>query len=602
MPAVTSFSASATHTRVRSLVDALPLSGAVAWVLMTGLLTIRVGLNHEEFRDLQAFRRTAEGLIMGRDFNWGYGPLGLYVFTGLLRPIGFEVLAYRAFAMLFVVIGVCLAYRVARDLLLPSAWAGLAAALAFSLFSFPAYTYNHWLTTLANLASIVCVQRAAARGSRVALVAAGTLVGLSVLVKPIPIGFGAALAMILYLALAHRVDPALDLRMRAGLGPWVAGFACVVVPPTVALGVLAGVTRIFPAGLTGRVAESYVPPRLAGLVPLRLLEIDWQREPYALAREAVLVLNQSYGVLLFWGGFVYLPALTLALVAYRVGRRTVTRVDGTLCLLALMTVLAGSETLLTGTTAGIASVDAGYIGSAHSVGAYTLPFSFILAAYWIHLLALPASAGRHRLAFRVGGWLGVALVVVAIALPNARVVRGLVEQWPAVALPGIQGLRVSPDTEASTISALEFLRAHTRPTDTIWVTTYAPIFPFVSGRQSVVPEDDFVVHFNPDLVLSRENYPGWSGPPMRARDFVLRRVEERRPAAVVVGDVHGRSPNVDPRLQDYLRRHYARARVFEDGTDHRRGTTRRERWEVYLSNAAESEARPEGSPGTRETQ
>lgn len=569
--------------RRRPLVQTAPLGAAVLWVLATGFLTIRMGLNHEEFRDLLAFRRTADGLVMGRDFNWGYGPLGLYLFTGLLRATAFEVLAYRAFALALAVIGVCLAYRVARGLRLSAGWSALAAALAFSLFSFPAYTYNHWLTTLANLAAIACVQQAMAGEPKRWLCAAGLCVGLSVLVKPIPIGLGAALAMVLFLTFARRVDPALGVPGRGPLGAWCLGLACAVVPAAAAIAGLAGISRIFPAGLTARVAESYVPPRLAGLVPTRLLELDWHLGGYALAREIVLALNQSYGVVLFWGGLVYLPAVVCVLIAYRLGRRTVTAVDGALCLLALMTVLAGAENLLTGTTAGVASVDAGYVGSAHSVGAYTLPFAFILAVYVVRTLVARADAGAGHVTLRAAArWAGVGLVVAAIALPHLRAGRALVERWSTVTLPGIDGVRVSPDMEQSTIRALLFVQAQTQPSDTIWVTTYAPIFSFVSGRQSVVPEDDFVVHFNPDLLLSERNFPGWSGPPMRARDFVLRRIEERRPAAVVVGDVHGRPPRLDPRLAVYLAQHYAKAGVFEASAAPAGVTARRERWEIYL--------------------
>jgi hypothetical protein len=568
----------------RHLVDACPLVAAVLWVLVTGLLTIRMGLNHEEFRDLLAFRRTADGLVMGRDFNWGYGPLGLYLFTGLLRATAFEVIAYRAVALAIAALGVCLAYRVARGLRLSPAWSALAATLAFSLFTFPAYTYNHWLTTVANLAAVVCVQRALAGAGRRWLAAAGVCVGVSVLVKPIPIGLGAALAMVVFLGLARRVDPALGLPPRDALGRWSLGFFGAVVPPVAMIAALAGVTRVLPAGLAGRVAESYVPPRLIGLVPTRLWEIDWQLGSYAIAREIVLALNQAYGVLLFWGGLVYLPAVVGALLAYRVGRRAATATDGALGLLALMTVLAGAENLLTGTMTGVAAIDAGYVGSAHSVGAYTLPLAFIPGVYLVRtaVATIGAAAARRWLGVAARG-AGVALVMIAIALPNLRAGRALVERWPAVALPGVEGVRVSPETMQSTIRALAFLRAHTSLSDTIWVTTYAPIFSFVSGRPSVVPEDDFVVHFNPGLLLSERNFPAWSGPPMRAADFVLQRIDERRPAALVVGDVHGRAPRLDPRLAAYLERHYAKAVVFEAPPPPAGVTGRRERWDVYLA-------------------
>ena len=107
-----------------------------------------------------------------------------------MRATAFEVIAYRAFALAIALIGVSLAYRIARGLQLSPGWSALAAALAFSLFSFPAYTYNHWLTTLANLAAIACVQRAMLGEPRRWLFIAGLCVGASVLVKPIPIGVG----------------------------------------------------------------------------------------------------------------------------------------------------------------------------------------------------------------------------------------------------------------------------------------------------------------------------------------------------------------------------------------------------------------------------
>ena len=63
---------------------------------------------------------------------------------------------------------------------------------------------------------------------------------------------------------------------------------------------------------------------------------------------------------------------------------------------------------------------------------------------------------------------------------------------------------------------------------------------------------------------------------------MLRRIEERRPAAVVVGDVHGRAPRVDAALFAYLTAHYVKAGVFEAPAAPAGATARRERWEVYL--------------------
>lgn len=246
--------------------DHAPVLAALLLVLASAVYFAsyaRVGLYDDEGYLLEGVTRLLDGQVIYRDFHHTYAPGRFYLFAGLFRLLGENLLVVRGTWVVLRTAVVLLAWLFARRLLCgPLVWAPPLALLAAP---------GPWHKSFFHLflvAGLLVASDLFRRGGARAAALAGAFVALAILFRQ-DVGVVVGAAIVSY-AILGRILPA----PGAPRIPWAraaAGFAAVMAPPMAyfaSVGALAPlVTKVFFAGVEDNRANELPFPPLLPFLP-----------------------------------------------------------------------------------------------------------------------------------------------------------------------------------------------------------------------------------------------------------------------------------------------------------------------------------------------
>ncbi|HEV8311021.1 MAG TPA: glycosyltransferase family 39 protein [Methylomirabilota bacterium] len=513
---------------------------AIGVYLIQKLLLYTLDMNWEEGRDAQAYLRVMQGKMPYRDFRWNYGPLSPYVFAGAFSLFGPSLAVLRLTAIAAGALGVGAAYFVSRRMM-PAGWAFIAAVFSMLLFHTPTHTYNHIFATVGALLSMLLVLKCVEENRSISAAWAGSVIGVSILTKPLPMGGANFVAASVALAFRSRRVPR-DLSALA----W--GTGAVVLPVAAALLAVVPVRNLEPA-LFGSASQVFGPWRYPNPLPFvreAFLEA-WRHSPWAFY-DAVLAL---FNAVVSW-----LPVVTPLLACACLVRATAreTERSGVIALSVLAPLLFVQPLLQGGSGA------TGYLGDG-----YTHAPAWILAAYLGSRLV--ASLRAHGTVARVAasGLVG-GLVLAAWVIPYfpqyLNVMRELPDDHPLamralpLSVPRAAGIRIGAKLLVEDV--VGFIQAHVDPSEPIVFMHYNPMFLFLSERESLFPEDDYIfIRAGASAVVP------WPGPSPAAAELIIERLRDRRPRFIFVQSMdYSPSRAGQSEVWRYIERAYVPIKTF----------------------------------------
>ncbi len=168
--------------------------------LILQLLTFRTGIGDEDLRDILSFQQFNAGLIPYRDFYWYYGPLGIYLWSFFIKFLGSELILVRLAVIFIGATGITVVYNLSKKIM-SNNFSLLAAFCSFALFTFPAYSYCHYLSVMTTVITLWYVIKFFSDTKRGNLFMWGVFLTLTFLIRPFPSGTILAFTSLLIIAL-----------------------------------------------------------------------------------------------------------------------------------------------------------------------------------------------------------------------------------------------------------------------------------------------------------------------------------------------------------------------------------------------------------------
>ncbi len=161
--------------------------------------SFRLGIDHEEGRDANAYLLAMGGNLPYRDFEWLYGPFSFFVYPMIMKIFGVNLVVLRISYIIFASLVIPLSFSLAR-MIMPPLWAGIASFLSIILFVIPYYTYNHIFLVLGSLTCLLLICKYLETNKKIStLISAGIFCSVALLTKPLVSGITVFVAIALFL-------------------------------------------------------------------------------------------------------------------------------------------------------------------------------------------------------------------------------------------------------------------------------------------------------------------------------------------------------------------------------------------------------------------
>ena len=480
----------------------------------------------DEGINLNAYWKASRGLLVYRDFSWNYGPLAPFLFGMLFKAFGVHVQVVRLLYLFVAAVGVGFAFWIAR-FLLPPLWAGIASLMAFSLLQLPPHSYNHIFGTFSALWVVAFFLSYLNRPEgkiRPFLIGIGSAVGL--LTKPLPMGGGIFVSVILFVLLFQKTVP-----VKYFLTAYFLGIFCVLLPVALYLGLSVPVQDL-----------------LRNLLPIGSGTAAWRYHasyPSLLPKEIWLKMADGSGLFqkvkdTIWhvvNVSVWWSPVLCALVGFLFFRK-----EPKVLFLALFSILIYAQPLITGSD---------------GVG-FLMEVPFVLMAYLFYRLwNLKVFSKRHLLIQGIRG--GIFLFVGYFILFAAYVDLPLQKSRGKIPLSinVAKDIRVPPRMKEIYEKTVVYVRQQTAPTDRIFVVSLEPGYYFLCQRDGIL-KDDFAT-LRAGIVGSDRFHMGGLSQEEKSRleDALIEEVGLRKPKCIIVTPVTY-FPYTSKRraLFDYIQNHY----------------------------------------------
>jgi hypothetical protein len=214
----------------------------------------------EEFRDFDAYRQSAQGLLPFKDYAWNYGPVAPLFFGTVLKVFPQTMLTLRMTGLALWSMAVFF-----LALLLSRYWKGnvrviVGALICSGLFGYANYTFNHILATLGMIVSLYYLICHLEQGDELHLFFSWAGLLLCVMTRPVLMGYGLFAAWVAIYTMAVPV-----LRYKRALAFFVistalaVGTSFLVIGPAAKVGFVPAPSLILP--FTGYPNIHYLFPR-----------------------------------------------------------------------------------------------------------------------------------------------------------------------------------------------------------------------------------------------------------------------------------------------------------------------------------------------------
>jgi len=177
-----------------------PLFLVIIAYLILQLLTFRTGIGLEELRDILLSKQCSEGFLPYRDFYWFYGPLGIYFWALLIKLFGSELILMRLAVIFIGAIGITIVYNLSKKIM-SNNFSLLAAFCSFALFTFPCYSFNHYLSVMSVVITLWYVVKFFFDIKWDNLFMWGVFLTITFLIRPAPTGISLVFVSLLIIVL-----------------------------------------------------------------------------------------------------------------------------------------------------------------------------------------------------------------------------------------------------------------------------------------------------------------------------------------------------------------------------------------------------------------
>ncbi|MBI4437324.1 MAG: hypothetical protein HY590_07930 [Candidatus Omnitrophica bacterium] len=437
--------------------DLLMVGLVVALFLFSKLPALSYDLfTGDEGINLHAFWKASRGELVYRDFSWHYGPLTPFIFGTLFNLLGVSVQGVRLVYIFVAAVGVALAFWIARSLL-PPFWSGVASFMAFSALKLPPHSYNHIFGTLSALwvvAFFFSYLKCPEGRLRPFLIGIGAAIGL--LTKPLPMGFGIFISVILFVL----IHPKKNHFLR----DYLLGVLCLTVPVAVYFSLRVPfndlVRNIYPMGSGAAVWRYRAYPYF----------LD-QRLWTSLAQTPSFILKVKEVVWHVVWTFLWWMPVVCAVIGFLFFRK-----QGKVFFLSLFSVLIYLQPLITGSD---------------GIG-FLLQVPFILLAYFFYRLwQIKGNSSLRFLAFSLK--VGIAFFIGYFLLFSHYVKEPMQRAHGKVPLSvqTAHGIRVTPAMKEIYEGTVTYVTQQTMPGEKIFVGSPEPIYYFLCQRDSFL-KDEFM--------------------------------------------------------------------------------------------------------------
>lgn len=168
--------------------------------LIIQLLTFRTGIGSEDFREIVAFKQINAGFVPFRDFYWCHGVLGIYLWALFTKFLGSELILLRLAVIFMGALGIIVVYNLSKKIMSDN-FSLLAAFCSFALLTFPAYSFNHYLSVMSIVITLWYVVKFFSDTKQDNLFMWGVFLTLTFLIRPVPSGIILAFTSLLVIVL-----------------------------------------------------------------------------------------------------------------------------------------------------------------------------------------------------------------------------------------------------------------------------------------------------------------------------------------------------------------------------------------------------------------
>lgn len=453
----------------------------IAYFIMQ-LLTFRTGIGSEDFRDILSFKLVNAGSVPYRDFYWYYGPLGVYLGAFFIKFLGSELILMRLAVVFIGAIGLTVVYCLAKKIM-SNNFSLLAAFCSFTLFTFPNYSFNHYLSVLSLVVTLWYVMRFFSDLKLIDLFMWDVFLTLTFLIRPAPTGIVLACVSLLVIIL---------FSMRRGLRILLRNifflfsfflFAITAVYFLTGGLFLKAIFMLFtltnPAGLIFRFPNT-----------LKLIQDFYASfNIHALKDIAVFYnlptfINMLSSHIIYWFILISIGIFSILSLYAKVSRRTpkdispVNYLAAFLCLLSFLLLIYFHNCVLMTSYPDLSGGGKLYLWT----GQYLLQPGIIFFFYVLYRFKVRTS--RVFLTTVI-----YCVLVSAVVLPKISDLKYMVMKMPIGRLKGVKGIYLNNAYEKFFIPVIEYIREKEGISEYLFVPSYFPGFYALTDKKPLVPED-----------------------------------------------------------------------------------------------------------------
>lgn len=512
-----------------------PLFLVIMAYLILQLLTFRTDIGAEEFRDILSFQQFNAGLIPYRDFYWHYGPLGIYLWSFFIKFLGSELILMRLAAIFTGIIGIIVVYRLSKKIM-SNNFSLLAAFCSFALFTFPCYSFNHYLSVISLLITLLFVVKFLSDKKRIHLFMWGVFLTLTFLIRPAPTGIILALVSLLTIVLFS-----LKFNFFVLLKNILYLFTFFTVAITSAYFLTGG---LFLKSTVLLITINNGAQVILGFPDTIRLVRDFL---YSLNVHILKDVRSLYNILTFinlisshvicWFIFIF-PAIFIGMALYELvtQRRLqdITRINYLAIFLFMLSFLLSLYFLDAVLATSYPNFD-GWGRLWLLRGQYILQPGIIFFSYLLYRFKKRTSAGFLTTAISC-------VLILSVTLPKISDLRYLFIKMPVGNISGIRGVYLTNFWEKIFVPAIEYINNEKDIPEYIFVTCYFPGFYALANKKSILPEDAQALFTNLSIFKKgRKNfYPSSTGynpsDEEGADRIILNRLKDKKPCVVTVND------------------------------------------------------------------